>query len=96
MSSIKDYIFKGEENAVSLSELCRITGLENRTLRLVIETERRNGTVICSSVNGYFYPETEQELQAYVHQERARASSIKAGLRAAERLLKEWKGEQTK
>ena len=90
MSSIKDFISTGEENAVSLAELCRITGLENRTLRLVIETERRNGTVICSSVNGYFYPETVQELQAYVHRERARSRSITRSLRAAERTLKEW------
>lgn len=90
MSSIKDFISTGEENAVSLAELCRITGLENRTLRLVIETERRNGTVICSSVNGYFYPETEQELQAYVHRERARSRSITRSLRAAETTLKDW------
>ena len=90
MSSIKDFISTGEENAVSLAELCRITGLENRTLRLVIETERRNGTVICSSVNGYFYPETVQELQAYVHQERARSRSISQGLKSAEILLKKW------
>lgn len=90
MSSITDLISTGEDNAVSLAELCQITGLESRALRLLIEAARRNGAVICSSVNGYFFPETLLELQEYVHRERARSKSITRSLKAAEQLLKEW------
>ena len=89
-SIIMDNISTGEENVVSLAELCRITGIENRELRAIIAAERLKGAVICSSVNGYFYPETVQELQAYVHQERARSRSISQGLKSAEILLKKW------
>lgn len=90
MSFVTEFISTGEENAISLAELCRITGMENRTLRAAIEKERQNGAVICSSVNGYFFPETRSELQKYVHREQARSCSITRSLRAAERTLKEW------
>lgn len=90
MNFVTEFISTGEENAISLVELCRITGLENRTLRAAIERERQNGAVICSSVNGYSYPETRSELQEYVHRERARSRSITRSLRGAERTLKEW------
>ena len=91
MNSITDLISTGEDNAVSLAELCQITGLESRALRLLIEAARRNGAVICSSVNGYFFPETLLELQDYIHRERARSKSITRSLKAAEKLLKDWK-----
>lgn len=84
----------GESNAVSVAELCRITGLQDRELRAAIAAERSHGSVICSNAKGYFLPGNRSELQAFIRQERARASSIKAGLRAAEQLLKEWRGEK--
>lgn len=90
MSFITEFIPTGEGNAISLAELCRITGMENRTLRAAIERERQNGAVICSSVNGYFFPDTLSELQEYVHRERSRSCSITRSLRAAEKTLKEW------
>lgn len=82
----------GENNAVSLAEMCSISGLDNRHTRLIIEDLRRKGTVICSSDKGYFYPENASELGRYVRKEKSRSNSIDLTLKAAERLLSEWGG----
>ena len=81
----------GESNAVSVAELCRITGLQDRELRAAIAAERSHGSVICSNAKGYFFPETLPELQDYINRERARSKSITRSLKAAEKLLKDWK-----
>lgn len=82
----------GENNAVSLAEMCNISGLDNRSTRLVIEDLRRHGTVICSSDKGYFYPADISELRKYVRREKARSYSIEFTLKTAESLLEEWGG----
>lgn len=79
----------GENNAISLAEMCDLSGLDNRSTRLVIEGLRRNGTVICSSEKGYYYPEDISELRRYVRKERTRSNSIRETLKAAEKLLYE-------
>ena len=81
----------GESNAVSVAELCRITGLQDRELRAAIAAERSHGSVICSNAKGYFLPGNRSELQDYIHRERARSKSITRSLKAAEKLLKDWK-----
>lgn len=46
----------GEDNAVSLAEMCNISGRDSRVTRQIIEDLRRKGTVICSSdkIRGIF------------------------------------------
>lgn len=83
----------GENNAVSLADMCIISGLDNRSTRQVIENLRRSGVVICSSDNGYFYPADISELKRYVRRERARSNSIELTLKSAEGLLKNWDGD---
>lgn len=80
----------GENNAVSLAEMCALSGLDNRSTRLCIEAMRRNGEVICSSDKGYFFPADTAELRRYVCRERCRANSISLTLRPAEQLLCRW------
>ncbi|MGN0595213.1 MAG: hypothetical protein ACI4I6_08635 [Hominimerdicola sp.] len=80
----------GENNAVSLADMCNIVGLHNRDTRLIIEYLRRSGVVICSSNNGYYYPADIAELRRYVQKERARENSIAETLKPAEKLLHEW------
>ena len=87
---ISNALRTGESNAVSLADMCIISGLDNRNTRLVIEDMRRKGAVICSSECGYFYPADRSELSRYVNRERSRASSISQTLRSAEKLLEEW------
>ena len=84
---------KGRINAVKSDELEELTGLDSRDTRQCIERLRRSGVVICSSNDGYFYPETRAELQDFIHKEAARAHSIEITLRSAERLLSEWGGD---
>lgn len=86
-------ISSGEDNAVSLSELCRRTNEGERTVRLCIEDMRRKGAVICSSGKGYYLPSCTDELRRYVRTERARSRSIKKTLSAAEKLLRKWESE---
>ena len=73
----------GEENAIHLSDLMRITGIGNREIRKCIETLRRNGAVIISNKNGYFKPLRSYEVDRYVRQETGRAKSIFYTLKAA-------------
>lgn len=91
---ISNALRTGESNAVSLADMCIISGLDNRHTRLVIEDMRRKGAVICSSECGYFYPADRSELSRYVNRERSRANSISQTLRSAKRLLEEWKGQE--
>lgn len=83
-------IHTGEDNAVSLAELCKRTNEGERAVRLCIEDMRRKGAVICSSNKGYYLPSCTDELRRYVHAEQARSRSIKRTLRAAEKLLRKW------
>lgn len=81
---------RGESNAVSLADMCIISGLDNRSTRLCIESIRRSGKVICSSEKGYFLPANTAELSRYIHKERCRANSISRTLSPAEKLLSRW------
>lgn len=83
----------GEDNAVSLAELCSYTGENERTVRLCIEDMRRKNAVICSSIKGYFLPSCTDELRRYIKTEQARSRSIKQTLKPAEELLHKWESE---
>lgn len=87
---ILNILQKGENNAKSLTELRHIVGGTERDIHRLIESLRRNGSVICSSEKGYFLPETEGELRAYVHKEHSRAKSIFRNTRAAAVALAKW------
>lgn len=76
----------GENNAVSLAEMCSISGLDNRRTRLVIEDLRRSGMVIISSNKGYYLPENLEEIRHYINKESKRARSIFYTLRTAKAL----------
>lgn len=78
----------GAENARHKSELIRLTGMKDRELRKTIEFLRRQGIVIISDINGYYFPSNIEELQAYINQESSRAKSVFYTLRAARQLLK--------
>ena len=82
-TKILSCIGAGEENAVHLCDLMKITGLDNRELRKHIETIRRSGAVIISNQNGYFRPLRQHEVHKYVKQETSRAKSIFYTLKAA-------------
>ena len=84
-SKIADLLLSGRENALSRRELEAITGLDGRTVRLMIERERRAGIPICAdNATGYYLPSTEDEKAACVRSLRHRAGEIMKTARAIE------------
>lgn len=65
-SLVLSHFRKGRENGIHLQELEKITRLDNRTLRKVIEAIRRNGVCVCSDENGYYLPANADELERYI------------------------------
>ena len=64
----------------------RLTGLDGRTVRLMIERERREGRpILADNATGYYLPATEHERAACVRSMRHRAAEILAAARAIER-----------
>lgn len=82
--SIADLLGTGRENALTRRELERLTNLDGRSVRLLIERERREGVPILSGHNGYFLPGSEAEKAACVRSLRHRAGEIFATARAVE------------
>ena len=73
-AKIADLLLPGRENAIPRRELEKLTGLDGRTVRLMIEAERRTGTPILSdSSTGYYLPATEHERAACVRHRAAEA-----------------------
>lgn len=90
--TILDMLKTGEKNAVHLKSIMKKTELKNRGVRKCIEHLRRSGTVIISNKNGYFKPETPDELQKYINQEEHRAKSVFYTLKNARQLMKQFEG----
>ena len=83
---IADLLLPGRENAIPRRELERLTGLDGRTVRLMIERERREGSpILADNATGYYLPATEHERAACVRSMRHRAAEILAAARAIER-----------
>ena len=89
--NIADFIPVGKDNAISRSQLVKLTGLSDRIIRDMIALERRN-TAILNLQNGagYYIPsESEKaDLERFIKQEEARAKSIFWSLRGAKSALR--------
>ena len=76
---IADLLCRGQENAVPLQDLCSITGLNGRTVRRMVEQERRAGIPILSSVGGvtgYYLPANPAEVERFAKSMFSRAREI--------------------
>ena len=83
-AKIADLLLPGRENAIPRRDLEAITGLNGRTIRLMIERERRRGTLILSdNHHGYFLADDPAEAQRFARPMRHRAGEI---LRTAEAI----------
>lgn len=78
---IADLLSHGRENAIPRRELERLTGLDGRTVRLMIERERREGRPILAD---NAIPATEHERAACVYSMRHRAVEILETAKAIE------------
>ena len=75
--NILDYIPFGKENAIRRGELIRLTGLDDRSMRKLIEKEQLNGNLILNMQDGkgYFQPIMPDEaniVSAWAMMERSR------------------------
>ena len=82
---IADLLLPGRENAIPRRELERLTGLDGRTVRLMIERERREGSpILADNATGYYLPATEHERATCVRSMRHRAGEIMKSAQAIE------------
>lgn len=82
---ISDYLMHGAVNAVPLRELCRLTGLDERAVRVKIHKERLAGVPILSNCRtGYYLAGTNAEKDRCVKSMLHRAAEIAKAASAIE------------
>lgn len=92
---ISRFLLYGQHNAIPLQDILRMTKLDNRTARRMIEAERREGMPICSDNHtGYYLAETEGELSAFIRSMQHRAAEIRATAEALDRTLRQISGQE--
>lgn len=94
---VQAFLLEGEANALPMRELARLVGVSERQARKIIERERRNGSMILSSDNGYFLPSPDcerYEICRYIHRADARMVTNRKTLRAMKDRLKELEAQE--
>ena len=88
--TITDFIPHGKENAITRAELCSITNLQDRPIRELIETARRNGAIILNDQDGkgYYISDNLSDIKRQYHQNNSRAMSILVQQKFLRRKLK--------
>ncbi|MEG0917639.1 MAG: hypothetical protein RSF68_11560 [Myroides sp.] len=82
----------GQENSTTKKELCELTGLDERTVRIFLaEIQENDGIAICSfsSNKGYFYPETIDEANHCLMEKKKRAIRCFNGSKALTKFIEE-------
>lgn len=95
-AKILSVLRSGERNAISLPDLVRVIGGDERSARKNIEFLRRSGHVILSSSKGCFTPETLDELRRYIQQKERKARSVFYTLKSARQLEKNMQSTENK
>lgn len=78
---ISDHLMTGKENAISMADLAHVLQVPERILRMEILQARINGELICSCVNGYFLPESDDDIREYVYTKKALIKSHSKALK---------------
>lgn len=74
---IAELLGHGQAAAVPLRHLIAMTGLDGRTVRKMIERERRQGLpILADNRQGYFLPAADDEIAVCVSSLRRRANEI--------------------
>lgn len=64
----------GEDNSISLTNLSIMCGREPREVKHLVQQARLDGVLICSTENGYFYPQDIEDIERFY--KRFRSSAI--------------------
>ena len=93
--AISKYLLYGQRNAVPLHQLVRLSGMDDRTARRLIEGERRAGMPICSdNQTGYYLAADAAELGRFVRSMQHRAAEILRTARALDDTLQLISGQE--
>lgn len=85
----------GSENGIRLSELVRLTGEDERSVRRRIQGERKAGKLILSdSLSGYFLPASADDVRRFARSMSRRAREISAIALIAEDVLAQAEGQE--
>ena len=83
---ISSFLGHGQDAAVSLQQLVNMTGWDDRTIRHMIERERRAGvTIVSDNQHGYWLADDPAEIQQFARSMRRRAHEILTTASAVER-----------
>lgn len=82
-----DLIPDGKGDAVSMSDLSKLTDLSSSDVRQQVLNARKVGVLICSGEKGYYFPADEGELKDYVFGRRKYIKTAEIALRAFEETL---------
>lgn len=75
---ISSLLLRGSANAIPLQHLRAVTGLDGRTIRRMIQAERRSGAAICAdNRTGYFLAATLEERESCARSMLARAEEVR-------------------
>ena len=92
---ISDLLHKGRNNGLTLQDLVKLTGMDERTIRRKIHVERKSGILIMADcVHGYFLPEDAYDVRRFIHSMSNRSKEIAAGSRAAEDALAKMENQE--
>lgn len=74
---VADFLLPGQQNAVPLKRLKELLDLDGRTIRLMIRSERLQGTpILADNQTGYYLPGNDRERVRCVRSMRRRAAEI--------------------
>lgn len=79
---------KGETNAVSASTLARMLDWHQRDVTWCVNALRKQGVIICSGVEGFWLPESDEDVKRFARGFRARISDMEKALKPAEDYVK--------
>lgn len=71
----------GQANAVHLSVLARRLGITAEQMKYYIRRARMDGTFICSSRAGYYFPASDNEKRSFIRMQESQAKSRFATIR---------------
>lgn len=93
--NISAYIPFGKENAVTREYLCKVTGLDDRTVRDEISKERRKGCIILSSSEkaGYWQSDDLEEIKRHIRESDNRCRSEALRVQCLRKYVAEKEGE---
>ena len=92
---ISDLLHKGRNNGLTLQDLVKLTGMDERTIRRKIHVERKSGILIMADcVHGYFLPEDTYDVRRFIHSMSNRSKEIAAVSRTAEDALAKMENQE--